>query len=320
MGDGDPGMATGALYVNAMRVIFALLASIAVLVPLSSDRAQAATKLSIAIVDNDGFQAYIARDLGMFQRAGLDVDIQNLGKGSAVAAAVTGHDVAIGISNIVTIAQAIESGLPFRFIAPASMEFSTIPTTRLVTWPQSAIRSAKDLNGKTLGAQTTSGLIRLVEEAWIDKNGGDSSTVQFIELPPPAILPALERGTIAAATLIEPMLTADLPQIRPLGNPFDALGPRLMVTGWFATNDWIDQNRDVAATFAKVMGDAARWANDPKNRVQVAELQRKYGASSAINPYAVSFDTATLQPILDGALKYKLLARPLSAAEMIFKR
>ena len=273
---------------STVRFIVALLASIAMLVPLSSDGAQAATKLSIAIVDNDGFQAYIARDLGMFRRAGLDVDIQNLGKGSAVAAAVTGHDVAIGISNIVTIAQAIESGLPFRFIAPASMEIGTIPTTRLVTWPQSNIRSGKDLNGKVLGAQTTSGLIRLIEEAWIDKNGGDSSTVQFIELPPPAILPALERGTIAAATLIEPMLTADLPQVRALGNLFDALGPKLMVTGGFATTDWIEANRDTAATVATVMGEAARWANDPKNRVQVGELQRKYGASSATNPYAVT--------------------------------
>ncbi len=304
-----------------LRSVAAVVTGVALVVPLSSGRAPAATKLTVAIVDNDGFQAYVARDTGLFQRAGLDVDIQNLSKGSAVAAAVTSHDVAIGISNIVTIAQAVERGLPFQFIAPASMEFSSsTPTTQLVAWPRSSIRSAKDLNGKVLGAQTTSGLIRLVEEAWIDKNGGDSSTVTYIELPPPAILPALERGTIAAATLIEPNLAPALPQVRALGNPFGALGPKLMVTGWFATTDWIAQNREAAATFASVMSDAARWVNDPKNKTQVAALQSKYGASSSVNPYAVSFDASMVQPILDGAAKYKLLPRPLTATELLFKK
>jgi ABC-type nitrate/sulfonate/bicarbonate transport system substrate-binding protein len=128
--------------------------------------------------------------------------------------------------------------LPFVLLVPSAMALSSAPAAQFVVWPQGDVHSAKDLNGKTIGAESVSGLVRLSSIAWIDRNGGDSKTVSFVELPPAEIVAALERGTVAAATLGPPMLNLALPKVRILGNAFDALGPRLIVDSWFTTSDW----------------------------------------------------------------------------------
>ena len=307
---------------KVLRLISALSALIVLLVPLSSARVQAATHILVALNDFDGYEAYVARDMGWFQRAGLDVELQNFGSGAAVAAAVASQTAAIGVSNVITVAQAREHGLPFTFVAPASMAVSSSATAQFAVWPQGTIRSAKDLNGKTIGAETVTGLMRLASVAWIDRNGGDSTTVTFVEMSPGELVPALERGTIAAATLVEPLLTTDLPKVRALGNPFDTFGPRVIVTGWFSTNGWISQNRATATAFENVIEQAARWANDPKNKVQAAAYRMKYSPGHVeVGPttYAVSWEPSTIQPLLDAATKYKLLTKPMTVDDLTFK-
>ena len=44
------------------------------------------------------------------------------------------------------------------------------------------------------------GLDQLYIDAWLDKNGGDIASVKFTELPPSAMVPALEAGRVVAAS------------------------------------------------------------------------------------------------------------------------
>jgi NitT/TauT family transport system substrate-binding protein len=279
--------------------------------------------VSVAVTTTDGYTAYIAQDTGMFKRAGLDVAIEMLGTGAAIAAAVAGGTVDIGTSNVVTLAQAHVKNLPFSIIAPGSMYLSSAPNAQFVVMPQSAVRTAKDLDGQTVAGVSVAGIFRLAMDSWIDQNGGDSSQVKFIELSPSEQFPALQRGTIAAAAMIDPTLTDVRPQIRVIGNPFDAIGSRLIVTGWFATNDWIAQNPQTLRTFARVIHDAAAWSNDPRNKLQYAAILAKYIKipvdPNRINPYALTLDPALVQPVLDGAAKYHLIPKPLPATELMVR-
>ena len=279
--------------------------------------------LRVAVTSTDGYTAYIAQDLGMFKRAGLDVSIQIIGTGAAIAAAIAGHTVEVGTSNIVTIAQAHAKNLPFSFVAPGSMYLSTAPNAQFVVMPQSAVRTAKDLNGQTVAGVSVAGIFRLAMDSWIDQNGGDSSQVKFVEVPPSEQFAALQRGTIAAAAMIDPGLTDVHAQIRVIGNPFDAIGSRLIVTGWFASNDWIAQNPQTLKTFARVIHDAAAWSNDPKNKVQYATILGKYFKvpidPNKINPYALTLDPALVQPVLDSAFKYHLIPNPVAATELMVR-
>jgi len=55
-------------------------------------------------------------------------------------------------------------------------------TTALVVAKNSPLRTAKDLSGKTIAVNALLGIQQIAAEAWIDKNGGDSTTVKFVEL------------------------------------------------------------------------------------------------------------------------------------------
>jgi NitT/TauT family transport system substrate-binding protein len=278
-------------------------------------------QVRIAVTSTDGYTAYIAQDLGMFKRAGLDASIQIIGTGAAIAAAVAGHTVDVGTSNVVTIAQAHAKNLPFSFVAPGSMYLSSAPNAQFVVMPQSSVHTAKDLNGQTVAGVSVAGIFRLAMDSWIDQNGGDSSQVKFVEVPPAEQFAALQRGTIAAAAMIDPGLSDVRLQVRVIGNPFDAIGRRLIVTGWFASNDWIAQNPQTLKTFARVIHDAAMWSNDPKNKVQYATILAKYFKvpidPNKINPYALTLDPALVQPVLDSAAQYHLIPGPIAASDLI---
>ena len=115
---------------------------------------QANATLRIATTPIDlGAQALYANDLGFFKRAGLDVDLSVLTSGSVVASAVAGGSIDIGQANIVALAAAHASGLPFAIVAPAGYYTSKAPTTELVVAPPLAAGSSASLAavpGRTL--------------------------------------------------------------------------------------------------------------------------------------------------------------------------
>jgi NitT/TauT family transport system substrate-binding protein len=307
------------------RKVFCAALAIALLVlPSTTLRAAGSTKLHVVVIDSDGFEAFFAQDTGMFKRAGLDVELTNLVKGATAIEAVSTGNAQIGIANTLSLAQAREHGIPITWISPAAVAVSSNPSNAFVVWPSSPIKSLKDLTGKTVGTISLGGLIRLVLNAWIDRNGGDSTAVKFVELVPAQVAPALERGTVDAATLTEPMLTIVRPKIRSLGNPFDGLGnPRIIVSAWFGTTDWIAQNPQTASTFDGVMREAARWANDPKNARQATAIITKYtGVQQDLGTksYALTFEVPALQPIFDAAVKYKMLAQPITVDKLVMSR
>ncbi len=82
------------------------------------------------------------------------------------------------------------------------------PTSGLLVSKNGGIASGKDLNGKTIGVATLRSLDQLAACILVDKQGGDSKTLQFVELIAPSALEALLQGRVAAITL-EPPQTSD---------------------------------------------------------------------------------------------------------------
>jgi NitT/TauT family transport system substrate-binding protein len=307
-----------------IRAVFTVCLAVALLALPATIFAATPAKVHVVVIDSDGFQAFFAQETGMFKRAGLDVEITNLAKGQAAVEAIATGNAQIGIANTLTLAQAREHGLPISWIAPAAVAVNSNPSNAFVVWPSSPIKGAKDLTGKTVGTISLSGLIRLTLNAWIDRNGGDSTAVKFVELVPAQVAPALERGTVDAATLTDPMLTAVRPQIRSLGNPFDGLGnPRIIVSAWFGSTEWLAQNSQTVSAFAGAMREAARWANDPKNAKQATAIITKYTGQQqdiGAKSYALTFEVPALQPIFDAAVKYKMLAQPITVDKLVMRQ
>jgi len=280
--------------------------------------------LKVATLPIDqGAQAYFAQDLKFFSRAGLNVDVQTLKYGQEIAAAVAGGAINIGQSNITSLAVAYERGLPFRMIAGAGLFNVKKSTSYFLVAKNSPIKVAKDLNGKTVGCNGLKNITQLSIQLWVDKNGGDSSTIKFVEMPFPEMEPALVAGRIDGALMATPDATTALDQgrTRVLSLPFDALGHEWLIGAWFAKTDWIAANADTVKKFVSVMRETAAWANKPQNYAQSAAILEKYTAVKVGNANRIAFadklDPAQIQPQIDTAARYKVIKTAFPASELI---
>jgi NitT/TauT family transport system substrate-binding protein len=268
-------------------------------------------------------EVYYAQDMGFFKKAGLNVQIQTLPNGAAVASAVASGALQIGDSNTLSLAVARQKGLPFVIFAPGAIYSSSAPTTALAVSADGPVRGAKDLTGKVLAGVSLGGLDQLSLEAWLDKNGGDSASAKYVELPPAQMVAALERGTVAAVSLPDPALDAAVSagSVRIIGNNYDSIAKTFMVTGWFSTNDWLAKNPDAAKKFAAAMTEAADWAN--ANHDRAAEILLKYtkiDARTSHVRFAPRLGGAIVQPVLDAGAQYKMLDKSVTLGDLISPR
>jgi NitT/TauT family transport system substrate-binding protein len=268
-------------------------------------------------------EVYYAQDMGFFKKAGLNVEIQTLANGAAVASAVASGAMQIGDSNTLSLATARQKGLPFVIFAPGAIYSSASPTTALAVSVNGPVQNAKDLTGKILAGVSLGGLDQLSLEAWLDKNGGDSASAKYVELQPALMVAALERGTVAAASLPDPALAAAVTAgtVRILGNNYDSIAKTFMITGWFATGDWLAKNPDVAKRFAAAMAETADWAN--ANHARAAEILFKYtkiDTQKSHVRFAGRLSAAIVQPVLDAGAQYKMLDKSVTLGDLISTR
>lgn len=275
-------------------------------------RAQTGTKIRIAAPPVEAAaQVYYAREMGFFAKAGLDVDFQPMQSTSATAAAMVSNFVDIGYGTLDTLAELHQKGIPLVGIA-AGVEYvypATQKTGALVVPATSTAHQAKDLNGKTISTPSLHSLSTIVTSAWLDRNGGNSSSVKFVEVPFPAIPAALDAGRIDAGYLAEPFITMAAQTSRVLAYPFDALPKHVLVSAWFTTRQWAADHDTVVNQFATVMSDTAAWAN--KNPAQTADILVKVAkmdpailARMTRSRYAQQLVPATMQPLIEVAAKY----------------
>jgi ABC-type nitrate/sulfonate/bicarbonate transport system substrate-binding protein len=217
-------------------------------------------------------QVLYAQEMGFFTKAGLVADLQSIAFGSELASAVTSGAVDIGIAPIATLALAHHKNIPFVCIASAAaFSAKDKPKALLVVGKQTSIHTGKDMNGKTVG---TPGLATMGEygvRAWVDANGGDSSTLKFVELPFSQMAPAFATGRIDMASIGEPYLTGVLKVARALPTSMEAvLGSDYLITAWFAMAPWAAAHPDLVARFNAAVRDAGYWA--AKNPARCIEI------------------------------------------------
>jgi NitT/TauT family transport system substrate-binding protein len=288
-------------------------------------QAQTTPVVRAAMIPNEpAALIYYASENGYFSKAGLDVEITQNASTPAIVAAVAAGTYDIAFANISTIAVAHVRGLPFVCIAPgAGWQPGKIVGSIMVANASTA-KTAKDFNGKTFATPGLGTIGEYLPRAWIDKHGGDSSTVKFVEIPFPLEAGALVSGRVDAAYLVEPFLTMALKSgtVRSFVYPDDALGTSYLATVWFATAPWAKAHPDLVMRFVSAMRDAGNWAN--ANPVKVVPILAKdlHADAAIIAQSNRSYFTerlipADVQPWIDVTAKYARFA-PFPASDMIY--
>lgn len=277
-----------------------------------------------SLINDTATSALYAVNAGLFKKAGLNVQAQVLASGAAGTAAVAGGAAQFGISSLVNIINAHEKGIPFTLVAPAGVVTSDVAYSQFVVRKDSPIKTAKDLNGKTIGTPGLKDMDTVAVMNWVDKNGGDSTTLKFIEMPGAVAVAAIEEGRIDGADLNTPTLTRaiDGGKVRVLAQVFDAIAPRFANTGWFTTEEYAAKNKDVVEKFARVMNAASMYCNahhaDTVAMVALnAKLDEKLVGRMARITFGDYLRAGEIQPLIDVAAKYKTIAKTFDAKTLI---
>lgn len=309
------------------RTVVATLAISLAVAGRASAQVPARVSLKIALIPSDfAGQVYYAKDMGFFDRAGIDVEITPITNGAAIQAALTSGALDIGYSNVVAMAAAHEKGIPYVFLAASNIYVPrAVATGILVVQRSAAIRSAKDLAGKTVAVSGINELAALAVRHWVDTHGGDSTALKFVELPFPAMAEAVKAGRVDAASInkvVAPTAgNADDP-LRVLANTYDAVAPRWIPSAWIATPAWIVRHIDEAKRFVAVMKETAIWGN--AHHRETALILAKYLNQSPEQieqvpraEYGTAITPQLLQPAIDLCAKYGVIKQTFPAADII---
>jgi NitT/TauT family transport system substrate-binding protein len=276
-----------------------------------------------AVPEESVTPALWAESSGIFRRAGLDVNVESQGSGTAIAAGVAGGAYAVGKSSLSSLIVAHAHGLAFQLIAGGSRYDSKNPYSVLCVKANSTLKTGADLNGKIIASPSLNDITTLATKAWVDQHGGDSSTLKVVEFPFAAIADALAAGRVDAGFIADPILqqALDAGKVRVFAHAFDAIALDFMVTGWFVTRDYAAKNERTIATFNRAMNEASRYIETHPNDA-VAALAKFGGVDPAIIAKShrlayAALDPKLVQPVIDICAKYKVVPAPFDARELI---
>jgi ABC-type nitrate/sulfonate/bicarbonate transport system substrate-binding protein len=288
-------------------------------------RAQSDLTIRVAYIPfESSAQLFYAKELGLWTKAGLNVELQPNPFGAAIASAVASNAIDIGYATVMTLASAHAKHIPFTIVAPANAFDVTQPPNGMLVAANPNVKTGKDLNGKTIGSPGLNTLGEYGGRAWVDANGGDATTLRFVEIPFPEMAGALGTGRIDAAYVAEPFLGDAKKAGHAVTIEFDAIAKAFLVAGWFTTSDWAKAHPDAVARFAASMRDASDWAL--KNPAKCPDILAKYlkvdAAAVALTPrayFARTLSPANMQPGIDLTAKYAKFT-PFPAQELIYSR
>jgi NitT/TauT family transport system substrate-binding protein len=248
-----------------------------------------------------------------------------MSSGGATAAAVIGGALDIGKSSLTPLFAAHTKGIPVVLVAAGGIYNEKAPFAVVVQPADTNLKTAKDLDGKTIGVAGLGDVTSLVVSMWVDQNGGDSSTLKFVEVPNSAQTAALEQHRIDAAMLLNPQLAQALMtgKVKRMGLAMSAIAPQYMLGAWFAMRDWSEKHADLVRAFARVTTESATYTNahHEATAAMMSEATKipleVIGKMDRVDNY-LSLDPATIQPSIDFAAKYKMIPHGFPAREMIF--
>jgi NitT/TauT family transport system substrate-binding protein len=147
-----------------------------------------------------------AQQSGIFRRYGIDLQLEKQRSGAAIVAGVLGGAYQIGKSSLAALIVAHTKGLPLVCIAPCGLYDAANPVIALLVKADSPFRTGADLNNKTVAVSSLNDVYTLATKAWVDQNGGNSSTLKLVELPVTAVAEAVAIGRVDAAGCAMPEL------------------------------------------------------------------------------------------------------------------
>lgn len=296
-----------------------VLLFIALLLPRAVD---AAEKLTVLFAPTTGLMpSYTAKDQGIFDKHGLDVDLVLLTNQGAVISALIGGSAQIVTPSALAVIQASDQGIDVVFVASSSMSPSKSRSGIFVK-NGSGIHTAQDLIGKKIGVPSLNTLIHVIARRWLELNGVDYTKVNFAEIGFQQMYDTLNAGIVDGVSAIDPYY-GKLQQIGyVVGNPDASLPPNTLTSVYASTRDWATSHKDTVAAFRASLAEAIDFidSHEAEARASLAKYTKQPAAVVAVTPMPelqVTVHPEQVQFFIDLARHQGLIKSSPDAANMI---
>jgi NitT/TauT family transport system substrate-binding protein len=229
-----------------------------------SGGASGTTKVTVGVIPIvDIAPIHLGIEKGFFKEEGLELKLENAQGGAAITPAVMAGQYQFGFSNVTSLMLAESDGAPLRAVANgvASTGRPGRDFSAVVVRDGSPIHTAKDLAGKKIAVNTLKNIGDTSVRQSIRADGGDPAGVTFVAMPFAEMPAAVGSGTVDAAWVVEPQLSATLTQGGQVvaSNYVDA-APDMTVAVYFTSNPTIDKDPQLVAKFTDAIKESLKYA------------------------------------------------------------
>ena len=307
----------------------ALAGAAAVIAAPNIVRAQGLEKIRLAGVPSDDLTSvYYAIKNGMYEKAGLQLEIMPTASGTIATTAVIAGTYEMGKGSAIASLVAHLRGLPLVVVANGSVWDPKVPYNLGLVAADSTIKTGADLNGKVGATSALNDLNQLAIEAWVDKNGGDSKTMKWVEIPCNSASGAsLAEHRVDVCALQEPVLSAELAagKVRVLGPVYSAISDHFVFGVFFCNKEWASKHADVVKRWVRTTYEATAYTNahHAETVALMADITKIPAPiiskmARVDNATQATSDPSLLQPLIEAAAKYKFIPRTFPAKDVYF--
>jgi aliphatic sulfonates family ABC transporter substrate-binding protein len=215
------------------------------------------------------FRFFVAKELKLFERAGLDPTYIKFIAGPPTLAALRAGDIDVSFLGSAPAIAGLAQGIDYKVIMPAN---EGLTLSALVARKDAGINSLNDLKGKkiasTKGASTYMAVLKALELHHLTLKD-----ITFIDLSVPSMIPAFDHKSVDAIWVWSPWSS----KLQARGGKIVAGMKAVHIDWaqqlWVARTEWLKNNPEAARRLMKVMDLASRaLKKDPKPAVHgVAE-------------------------------------------------
>ncbi|HYP72709.1 MAG TPA: ABC transporter substrate-binding protein [Microbacterium sp.] len=215
---------------------------------------------------------WAAIDEGIFADHGLKVEVVPAQGGANAIPALLSGDIQFAIGQPFGPIRADLQDLGVAIIGNYANSLADgVDVNAVVATADSGITRPADLSGKSVSVNTIGAAGDLTIRKAVDDDGGDSSTIKFVEVAFPDVPAQLDAGTMDAAWTPDPFRAI----VEGKGGvsvvaPYQATIPGLSVLTSITTQDLIDNDPDLVAAYAAAMEEALEFATANEDAVRAA--------------------------------------------------
>jgi NitT/TauT family transport system substrate-binding protein len=229
----------------------------------------------------DAAAVHVGIDQGFFAEEGLDVTVQATTGGAAAVPGVVSGTYAFAFGNFMSGMVAQDQGLDIRYVTHAAAATETGGFQAVVVPQDSPIQTPADLAGKRVSVNNFANINDTTIRGIVDADGGDSSQIQFVEVPFPDAEAAVVNRDVDAATL-NPWTEGMASDLRVVTYNFTDFVPDLDIAGWFTTAETIEEDPELVESFQAAMNRSLEFSQENPD-----EVRRVIGTYTQLPPEVI---------------------------------